>query len=136
MTYLNIAREDLATNLLKTLSTFDSKFLLETWRGMPATSKHSLLEYWAFTQHCLSISITLLLTSVLTCLTINLQISSRASVFTLTYCSTLFWSDKVIPVRSFLTIYPMFPQCKLSLLGFKLQIKVTVGWKVDSIYLH
>ena len=84
----------------------------ETLRGMPATYKHSLLEYWAFAQYCVSISITLLLRSVLTFLTIlisdsslkkfslNLQISSRASLFTLVYCSTLFWSDEVIPISS------------------------------------
>ena len=94
--HASISRERISQpTLLKTSSTFDSKFSFETSRGMPATSKHSLLEYWAFAQHCLSISITLLLRSVLTFLTIlisdlsltkfslNLRIYSRASLFTL-----------------------------------------------------
>ena len=110
----SISRERISqSTLLKTSRTFDSKFSFETSRGTPATSKHSLLEYWSFAQHCLSISITLLLRSVLTFLTIlisdssltkfslNLSISSRASLFTLVYCSTLFWSDKVVPISSF-----------------------------------
>ena len=94
--HASISRERiLKPAFLKTPSTFDSKVSFETSRGMPATSKHSLLEYWAFAQHCLSISITLLLRSVLTFLTIlisdlsltkfslNLRIYSRASLFTL-----------------------------------------------------
>ena len=93
--HVSLSRERISQpTLLKTSSTSDSKFSLETSQGMPATSKHPLLEYCAFAQHCLSISITLLLRSVLTCLTIlisdssltrfslNLQISSRASIFT------------------------------------------------------
>ena len=114
--------------LLKTSSTFESKFSLETSQGMPTTSKDSLLEYWAFAQHCLSISITFLLRSVLNFLAILISdsrltkfslkfwIFSKASVFPLVYCSTtLFWSDKVIQVSSFLTTPPVFPQWKLSL---------------------
>ena len=135
--HASISREMISQpTLLKTSSTSDSKFSFETSHGMPATSKHFLFEYWAFAQHCLSISITLLLRTVLTFLTIlisdssltkfslNLRISSRASLFTLVYCSTLFWSDKVIPISS------------LPLQRAWLQIKVTVCWKVDSIYLH
>ena len=107
--------------LLQTSCTFNSKFLFETSQGIPATSNHFLLEYWAFVQHCLSISITLLLRSVLTFLTIlisdssltkfslNLWISSRALVFTVAYCSTLFWSDKVIPISSFFYILSNIP---------------------------
>ena len=42
--------------LWKISSTFVSKFLSSTCRGIPAISKHSLLEYWAFAQqltfHC------------------------------------------------------------------------------------
>ena len=74
--------------------------------------KHSLLECWAFAQHCLSISTTVLLISVLTFLTILisdpsltkfsliLRIPSRASVFAMLYASTLFWSDKAVPIIS------------------------------------
>ena len=62
--------------LLKTSSTFDSKFSFETSQEMPATSKHSALEYCAFTQHCRSISITLLLRSVLIFLSILISDSS------------------------------------------------------------
>ena len=97
--HVSISQERISQpTLLKTSSTFDYKFSFETSRGMPATSKHSLLEYRAFAQNCISISVTLLLRSVLTFLTIlisesslakfslNLWISSRASVFTLAYC--------------------------------------------------
>ena len=104
--------EDLTTNFTKDFEYFQFQVLLETSREMRTTSKHSLLEYWVFAQHCLSISFTVLLRSVLTFLTIlisyssltkfslKLRISSRASVFTLVYCSTLFRSDKVIPIMS------------------------------------
>ena len=47
-------------------STFVSKFLSSTCRGIPTTSKHSLLEYWAFAQHWRSIVTTLLQSSLVT----------------------------------------------------------------------
>ena len=47
-------------------SSFVSKFLSSTCRGIPATSKHSLLEYWAFAQHWRSIVTTLLQSSLVT----------------------------------------------------------------------
>ena len=45
-------------------STFVSKFLSSTYRGISATSKRSLLEYWAFAQHWRS-TVTILLQSSL-----------------------------------------------------------------------
>ena len=99
-------------NLLNTSSTLDSRSSLETSRGMPTISKHSLLQYWAYPQHYLSISTTLLLKSALTFLAIlisdsrltkfllNLRISSRASVFALLYALTLLWSGEVIQIFS------------------------------------
>ena len=42
---------------LKTVSTLSSISLLLTLLGIPATSMHSLLEYWTFAKHCLYISI-------------------------------------------------------------------------------
>ena len=101
--YASTSRERISQpTLLKTSSTFGSKFSFEISWGMPATFKHSFLEHWEFAQHCLSISITLLLRSALTFLTIltsdpsltklslNVRISSRASLFKLVCCSTLF----------------------------------------------
>ena len=38
-------------NIFKTLSSRASQ---DTSRGMPTISRHSRLEYWAFSQHCLS----------------------------------------------------------------------------------
>ena len=52
--------------LWKISSTFVSKFLSSTCRGIPAISKHSLLEYWAFAQHWRSIVTILLQSSLFT----------------------------------------------------------------------
>ena len=43
----------------QTLRTLSSSSFCLTDSGIPATSKHSLLEYWVFAQHCLSKSMTL-----------------------------------------------------------------------------
>ena len=40
---------------LKMVSTLSSNSLFCTLSGIPTTSRHSLQEYWAFSQHCLSI---------------------------------------------------------------------------------
>ena len=102
----------LQPTVLNTLKTLDPKSSLQTSTGILTTSKHSLVEYWAFLQHCLFISTTLLLISALTFLTIfvldlsltkfllNLQMSDRGSLFALLQVLTLFWSDKAIPVIS------------------------------------
>ena len=47
-------------------STFVSKFLSSTCWGVPVTSKHSLLESWAFAQHWRSIVTILLQSSLFT----------------------------------------------------------------------
>ena len=44
---------------LKILRTLSSSSFCLTDSGIPATSKHSLLAYWAFAQHCLSKSVAL-----------------------------------------------------------------------------
>ena len=108
--------------LLNISSTLDSRSSFGTSRGMPTTSKHSLLEYWVFSQECLFTSAVSLLRNVLTVLTIlisdsgltkflwNLWIFSRASVFALLNVLTLRWSDKVISLPSF---FWQFLQCSL-----------------------
>ena len=113
MTYLNIGSGDLTTNFIKHFQTLDSRSSFGTSRGMPTTSKHSLLEYWVFSQQCLFTSTVSLLRSVLTVLSIlisdsgltefllDLWIFSRALVFALLNVLTLRWSDKVIPLTSF-----------------------------------
>ena len=75
--HFSISREEISQpTLINIYSTLDSTSSLDTSRGMPLTSKQSLLEYWTFAQHCLSISTTLLLRSVLTFLTILISDSS------------------------------------------------------------
>ena len=105
MTCLNIARDDLTANFTKDFEYFRFQVLVRniTWNAC----NFQTLPFWilGIRAACLSISITFLLRSVLTFLTIlisdwsltkfslNLRISSRVSLFTLVYCSTLFWSD-------------------------------------------
>ena len=130
---------------MNTSSTLDFISLLETSRGMPTTSRQSLLEYWAFSQHYLSISTTLLIRSVwtflttlisdssLTKLSLNLRISSRASVFTMLYALPLFLSDKAIPIISLFVILCSLSVCCHCRELIYFPIKVTVEWKVDTI---
>ena len=70
-------------------STFVSKFLSSTCRGIPAPSKHSLLEYWAFAQHWRS-TVTILLQYLLftRLVTTKLQISMMHCCFALKLVST------------------------------------------------
>ena len=79
--------------------------------GIPITSRHFLLEYWAFAQHCLSILTNLFDNNELAWFTILFSDSSwlnfwfswrtwsRISLFT---DSTLLWSDSRIVISSFL----------------------------------
>ena len=119
----NIAWEDLTTNFTEDFKHFQLQVLVGIITRHVSNFQTILFVYWAFAQHCLSISVTLLLGSMLTLLTIsilnssstkfslNLRISSKASVFTLVYFSTLFWSSKVIPISSF---FWRFIQCPVS----------------------
>ena len=127
ITCFNIAWEDHTTNFTKYFEHF--RFQVLVGNITRNTCNFQALPSWilGIAQHFLSISISLLLRSVLTFLTIlisnsslrkfslSLRISSRALVFTVVYCSTLFWSDKVIPVSSFIDGLSSFSQCKLSL---------------------
>ena len=79
MACCNIAREDLTINFTEDFQHFWFQVLVGN-----------------ITRNAWSIS-----DSSLTKFSLNLLISSRASVFTLVYCSTLFWSNKVIPINSF-----------------------------------
>ena len=53
-------------SLPKIFKTFSSRRSPDTWRGIPAISRHSLLEYWAFAQHCLSKLVNLVNNKLLT----------------------------------------------------------------------
>ena len=103
----------LQPTLLKTWITFSSKELSSTERGMPIISSHSLLEYCALAQHCLSKSTTrcdnklFILFAIFTSasnlekLLLNLRNSSNQP--------TLFWSIffccyEVIEIKSFFKI--------------------------------
>ena len=70
-------------------STFVSKFLSSTCWGIPAPSKHSLLEYWAFAQHWRA-TVTILLQYLLftRLVTTKLQISIVHCCFALKLVST------------------------------------------------
>ena len=98
--------------LLNTSSTLDSKSSLDTPRGIPTTSKHFPLEYWAFARalpfhinyplvkefvYLLDkINFRLKLNKVFIKLTIFLQSISVHNVV----CFNFFWSDKAIPIIS------------------------------------
>ena len=98
----------------KMATTFSSKASASTSLAMPTMSRHSHLEYCAFNQHCRSILTKLLDRRVLTCFvtdtsTINLEkvlfnlcISTSTLLFT---SSSLFLSNKIIVIRSFLLIF-------------------------------
>ena len=61
---------------LKMVSTLSSNSLFCTLSGIPTTSRHSALEYWACAQHCLSISANLLDSYELACFRILFSDSS------------------------------------------------------------
>ena len=101
----------------KTLIIFSSKELSSTERGFPTTSRHSLLEYCALAQHCLSKSTTrcdkrlfmffVIFTSAsdLEKLSFNLRILSNQPI--------LFWSIflccyKIIEIKSFKSLSKPF----------------------------
>ena len=98
----------------KMATTFPSKASAFTSLAMPTMSRHSHLEYCAFNQHWRSILTKLLDRRVLTCFvtdtsTINLEkvsfnlcISTSTLLFT---SSSLFLSNKIIGIRSFLLIF-------------------------------
>ena len=55
--HASMSRGDFSLSIvLKMVGTLSSNWLFWTLSGIPTTSRHSLLEYWAFVQHCLSIS--------------------------------------------------------------------------------
>ena len=95
----------------KTVSTLSSNSLLLTLLRIPTYSMHSLVEYWAIAQHCLSISTKRLNNKVFACFTttfsdsgwlnlsFNLQISSSIKSF---FSVSLLWSDITIPISSLL----------------------------------
>ena len=86
---------------LKILRTLSSSSFCLTDSGILATSKHSLLEYWAFAQHCLCKSMTLCWSKELTfyvtrsCYSrlVNLSFNLRtfSSILVLDWISV--WSD-------------------------------------------
>ena len=105
---------DITSQLLKN----DYHFLLQSicfqFTRNVYISKHSRLEYCAFYQHWRSILTSLLDSRILVCFvtdnsacnlekdSFNLRISTSTFLFT---SSGLFWSDKIIGIRSFLLIF-------------------------------
>ena len=121
-TFLKILR--LLLKVLRLL--FSSSFCL-TDSGIPATSKHSLLEYWAFAQHCLSKSITLhwskeltfYVTSSFDSRLVNLSLNLRTSsgILVLDCIPVILdcisgWGDSTIFIISFLTAFLVILQNK------------------------
>ena len=116
MTVINKTRISFATKLLKNWKYFVSNWLSSTWRGIPATSKHSLLEYWEFTQHWRPKVTIRLVSSVVTCLVtassdlrllkllLNLRISSKNSLLLLFFSATVLCKLSTIGIRSLLSI--------------------------------
>ena len=92
----------------KTDSTFVSEFLSSTCRGIPATSKHSLLDYWAFAQHWHS-TVTILLQSSLFTRLVTSSAWSLAKL-SLNLCMVLlssvilFCNDRTIGMSSLFSI--------------------------------
>ena len=95
----------------KTISTLCSNSLLLTLLGIPTISMHSLLEYWEFSQHCLSISTKRLDNKEFTCfITAFFGFKLTKFIIQLTnfleyqiiFSVSLFWSDSKIPISSFL----------------------------------
>ena len=89
---------------LKILRTLSSNSFCLTDSGIPATSKHYLLEYWAFAQHCLTKSMTLCWSKELTffvtsscysrLVTLSFILGTSLSILVLDRTSV--WSDSTI----------------------------------------
>ena len=88
---------------LKILGTLSLSSFSLTDSSTPATSKHFLLEYWAFAQHCLSKSVTLCWSKELTFFVtsscdsrlVNLSFTLRTSSSILVLDCISVWSDIV-----------------------------------------
>ena len=93
----------------KALTAFNS--LLSALVGIPATSMHSLLEYWALAQHCLSISTKRLDSKECACFAttfsdsslLNLSFNLRIFLGIIFFSVSLHWRDSNIPI-SFLFV--------------------------------
>ena len=116
---------------------FVSKFLSSTCRGIPTTSKYSLLEYWAFAQHWRSIVTILLQSSLFTSLVAT---SSDWSLVKLSLKLRIFWSiallssvilfcnDRTIGIRSLFSILSRASSVYCNM--FDIVARWRLGWKV------
>ena len=127
MTVINKGRVNGAANLLEDWQ-YLSKFLSSTCRGIPAPSKHSLLEYWAFAQHWRS-TVTILIVYTLS----NNKAANinDALLFRSQTCFNSKWSDLLGEFQVKNKILCKINTCKINGLLTK-----KVSWIVSVLFFY
>ena len=119
----------------KIFKTFSSRTTSDNSRWMPIISRHSRLEYWAFTQHCLSKVANLVNNKLLTFFVTassaynfeNDSLSLCTSARTvLSLSSNLLCRDRAIGMRSCLRNLPSEPQCMLPYFSYQKVFKMKI----------